>query len=853
LLHTDPQVRRQCHSRYQHVLVDEFQDTNDLQRDIVFAITGFDDDSRPPDAPKLFVVGDAKQSIYGFRNADVRVFRHTRQIFREAPGDVRALALEVAFRSTASLTGYHNWLFDHESIMGTAEKPDYEARFEPLQAYRQRHPEGSAGEVLVTACEAVKDDSGEEKRPNAEQRREWEAATLAARLRELKESGFEVVDEDSGDSRPVQWGDMALLFRATSNINLYENALRRHAIPFYTIGGIGFWTRQEVMDLLNVIRVLNNFHDDLALAGVLRSPLFGFDDNELYRVARAGDTLFEGLQAVASGQSSSEHPDAFGDTISRAEWTVAKLQRFRMLSGILPLSRLLDRITDETGYSAAMAGQFGGERRIANIRKLVDVSRGFERDGNYGLDEFVRYVETLTEAEDREGEAALGRETADLVKLLTVHKAKGLEWPVVVIPDASRDVNARHGPIVQSTQFGVCPRYEDDERGKFAIGEMIREAEFSRELAEHRRLLYVAATRARDYLVISGAIDPERSASVPQNSWMHWVLEASGYSHDTVQSGQVTKDGWTVQLRVEEPAELPQPPREKKPLVERHAAKMRAGEPLEHQSIDADLRSRVRDIAVSACNLSRISVTALAAYRDCPLQYAYGTLDDIPAENSEFGLGRLSDGAGVMQLGTFAHRVLEVLGRSGRGGLDKAIETARKAPDMYGRLSNTQIAEVRGWLVDYLTSDIYVKIVAQSSHLRSEAGITFQVSGVEIEGKVDALVESNDAGRHLIDYKTGRSGEQNRSKYVFQIGLYCEGVRRSLGELPETATLMYLTTGEPVRLEPKALAEKAVDEAQVLLDAIKNDVIKHQPGDVCNTCQYSWACRHCAAAKHRSN
>ncbi|MFO7945781.1 MAG: UvrD-helicase domain-containing protein, partial [Armatimonadota bacterium] len=390
LLHADAQVRNQCRDRYRHVLVDEFQDTNDLQRDIVFAITGFVDDSRSPDAPKLFVVGDAKQSIYGFRNADVRVFRHTREQFAEASGAVRELALEVAFRSTASLTGYHNWLFDHETIMGTAEKPDYEARFEPLQAYRDDHPGGMAGEMLVTDVEAVEDENGEEKRPNAEQRREAEAATLAARLKELRESGFEVVDEDTGESRPMQWGDIALLLRATSNINLYENALRRHEIPFYTIGGIGFWTRQEVMDLLNMIRVLNNFNDDVALAGVLRSPLFGFDDNELYRVARAGETLFEGLKTVATGEFASEYPADADETVSRVHWTVGKLERFRMLSGILPLSRLLDRIIDETGYSGAMAAQFGGERRIANIRKLVDVSRGFERDGNYGLDEFVR-------------------------------------------------------------------------------------------------------------------------------------------------------------------------------------------------------------------------------------------------------------------------------------------------------------------------------------------------------------------------------------------------------------------------------------------------------------------------------
>ncbi|MFO7945733.1 MAG: PD-(D/E)XK nuclease family protein, partial [Armatimonadota bacterium] len=486
---------------------------------------------------------------------------------------------------------------------------------------------------------------------------------------------------------------------------------------------------------------------------------------------------------------------------------------------------------------------------IANIRKLVDVSRGFERDGNYGLDEFVRYVETLTEAEDREGEAALGRESADLVKLLTVHKAKGLEWPIVVIPDASRDINARQGPIVQSTQFGVCPRYEDDDRGKFAIGEMIRRAEFDRDLAEHRRLLYVAATRARDYLIISGAVDRESPRSLPRNSWMQWVLDACGQDLDTLEAGETSEDGWMVQLRVQPPTILPQPSREKTPLVERHTAKMRAGEALQQEPIGTDLRRRVRDIRVSARNLKRISVTALATYRACPLEYALMTRDDLPGANSGWGLGRLSDSANAMQMGTFVHLVLEMLGRSGLEELEEAIETARKVPDVQGMVSGRQIEKVRGWLENYLRSDLYDKMMARASYLRSEAGVTFPVNGVEIEGKVDALVESNNNGRHVLDYKTGRPNEHNKSKYVFQIGLYCEGIRRSLGELPQTATLMYLSSNTPVSLEPATAAAEAVSEAQTLLESLKNDSFKHRPGKECHTCPYSWSCQHSVASR----
>jgi ATP-dependent helicase/nuclease subunit A len=490
-----------------------------------------------------------------------------------------------------------------------------------------------------------------------------------------------------------------------------------------------------------------------------------------------------------------------------------------------------------------MAGQFGGERRIANIRKLIDVSRGFERDGNYGLEEFVRYVETLSEAEDREGEAALGREDADVVQLLTVHRAKGLEWPVVVVPDAARDLHASHGPVVQSTDFGVCPRHEDDDAGRFAVAELIRSAELQRDLAEHRRLLYVAATRARDYLIVSAAVDPEDSRSLPRDSWIAWLLQTAGQSADSLESDTICGDGWSVQISVREPEPLPPIGGRSQTLAEVHEGRVRAGEPLEIVDVSQDLRSRIEAIRPSTEALQRVSVTDLATYSRCPREFWFKHIADLPARNDSAGLGQLEGGANAFDVGTFAHLVLEMVGRDGAGAVDDAIQAAQRAPDVRGLLSSEQIRDVCQWLQMYLDGETYDRIVKDARRLRSEVGMVCSIGGVHVQGKIDALAEFDDGVVHLIDYKTG-PGSGRDDEYRFQVGLYCEGLRASLGRYPDTARLVYLQSGQEKQFELPAVAEDAVAAAQGLIAGIRSEDFDRGSSHYCDRCSYSWACKH---------
>ncbi len=848
LLRENPDVVDKCRKRYKQIMVDEFQDTNDLQREIVYAVSGFESTNADRPGPRVFVVGDAKQSIYGFRDADVRIFRKTRKEFGEGPPSVEELVLEAGFRSTPALGGFHNWLFAHEAVMGTGDKPDYAAKFEPVEAQRSGRDDGLSGETLITDVGNADEAGNGDEEWNAESRREAEAASIARRLHDVVENGLEVAG-DNKVLRPVEYGDIALLFRAMTDINKYERALHRYGIPFYTVAGRGFWQRTEVMDLLNMVRALDNRKDSVALAGVLRSPMFGFDDNELYHVALVGNgrekrTFLERLGALGRGETELPVADT---TVAKACWAAEKLAEFRALSGTVALSVLLQRVVDETGYSAAMAAQLSGERSLANIEKLTDLARGFERDGNYTLGEFVSYVETVSEEADQEGDAPLSRAEADAVQLLTIHKAKGLEWPVVVVPDIGRGSRGSQKALVTSNDYGICARVgrDADSSAQCAIGELIRAAEARRDLAEAQRVFYVAATRAQDYLILSAAIDRNKKMSYPPESWLGWLAEACGWDLAEGVYPDIAEGSWRMKVEALEPSPLPRASTRRAPLAETHEAAVLSGQGIGEAAVERALRRQVKDAGVAPADIEALTVTSLALYRRCRLAYELEVIKGVPRMDAHWGLGQLEVGAAETVVGTFAHGVLEIIGRRGSEGLDEAMEIANRSPEIGGKLTIDQMGQVRKWVEGYLSTPTYGKISNSAERLRSEVPVSFAIEGVAIAGKVDALAEMGDEQVHLLDYKTGSPrAEHGLPAYEFQIGLYCEALRRSRGRLPVEATLVYLSADGPRDVPVQSTVQAAVEETVTLLQELRAGEFAHCTGPWCRSCPARIACQY---------
>ena len=454
------------------VLVDEFQDTNDRQRQIIYALTGFGEKGGENERANLFIVGDAKQGIYRFRGADVTVFRRIQSDVAQGGGEV--IDLDLTFRAHAPLLDLTRRLI--APLMGEADDParPYRIPFAPLTAYRPQPGEGVHAPFVEFRIGLGED---------AEAGRRAAAAALAARLHELREQ------------EKFKWEDMALLFRASTAFPVYEDALEAAGIPFVTVAGKGFYDRPEIRDLLNALAALADPADDLALAGLLRSPAFGLTDADLYR-----------LRFPSGG----DHPRPLYPSLREASnlsfaHVAEIISHLHALAGRLPVAELLKEFLDRTHYRAILKAVGGAQRLARNVDKLLaDAHRS--RLGAVG--DFLEYVQSLRDVGAREGEAPA--EVGGAVQLMTVHKAKGLEFPLVVIADAAYDHSGSGGAVHLDPALGVLLKIQTPRRGvstedarpcAWQLGAL---ADADREDAEDLRLLYVAFTRAKEKVVVSG-------------------------------------------------------------------------------------------------------------------------------------------------------------------------------------------------------------------------------------------------------------------------------------------------------------------------------------------------------------
>ena len=494
------EVRARWQSETRAVLVDEFQDTNQRQRQIVYALTGFDPTKPGAQRAELFIVGDAKQSIYKFRGADVTVFRQVQADIARAGG--LPLDLNLTFRAHKTLLDGLNALLP--SILGQSDDParPYQVPFAPLEAYRQSAVREIIHPPYIEFHIGLGDD--------AESGRQAAASALAQRLHKLSQvEGFD-------------WGQMALLFRSSTGFEYYENALEAAGIPFITIAGRGFYNRPEIRDLLNALVAIADPSDDLALAGLLRSPAIGLSDADLYYLrfpGRNGEArpIWESLAAAAAQDAA--HARAY-----------QVIHDLHTLAGRALAAEVLKGLLDLTGYRAILSTLSEGSRMQRNVDKLLADAH---RSRLVSLGEFLEYVQALRDVGLREGEAPV--EAGGAVQLMTVHKAKGLEFPLVVIADAAYQYHGGAGSLLLDDRFGLLLCLKDDQARPVAW-QLASLEDAAREQAEDKRLLYVAATRAREKLIVSGHAKATKSGQLSLRGWLRDLGQV-------IQLDQVQLDG----------------------------------------------------------------------------------------------------------------------------------------------------------------------------------------------------------------------------------------------------------------------------------------------------------------------
>ncbi|MCK6509675.1 UvrD-helicase domain-containing protein [Myxococcota bacterium] len=488
-----------------------------------------------PQSP-LFVVGDAKQSIYRFRQAQVSVFQRTASDIASLTG-ASALSLSQSFRTHGRLVAALNAMFAKIFAPIGEDYEDFEARPSALQAARElpdEHPAAKAPLDIFVVPEKV-----DEQRLSSEEVRIWEGRWIAKRIQGLVSEGFQVWDKDQRGLRAIRLGDIAILFRATTHLSLYEEELKRAGLAYQTVSGRGYYQRPEVQDMIALLSCLDHPHDDLGLAAVLRSPLFNLSDETLYRLR-----LRPAMGSTEKGQRRSFYDALFEppETDQAAEVAMAAetLKGLWGMLGRVQVWEILREALERTGYEATLAmrdRRMGGDgRQFGNLQKLMQIARA---KGGADLGAFLRRLRDLQEIEAREGEAIGEVEQSDAIQLMSIHAAKGLEFPVVILADTGRRlaINDIGRQLLHDPAFGLVCKLRDTQM------EWIRPSSYlwgewcSRRMeeAESKRLFYVACTRAADLLIVSGKVGD-------RHAWMRQVLQIWDIPVEPERSVEAAKD-----------------------------------------------------------------------------------------------------------------------------------------------------------------------------------------------------------------------------------------------------------------------------------------------------------------------
>lgn len=566
---------RSIRRRYRLLVVDEFQDTDAAQRDIAFAIAGIgergDDPAREPEEagrgepdgadgraeaettvgrgprPQLFLVGDAKQSIYRFRGADISVWNAVEETIC---GDEEPLQLTHNFRSEPAVVRLVNRVGSR--AMAERAAPLREAAPESSVEYRGLEPWRSASRAGGVEWLAV------EEGLDSEERREVEGRRVAARVRELVEGKARVVDPESGELRPCRFRDVAVIARTRSALDAAEAALREYEVPAYNTATAGLAGRQEVTDLVTVLRLLRDPSDDLRALAYLRSPFVGLRDEALARirldpVTGGGSMLGQAGRWLAAVEAGDAAPFAAPESGAVAEVETDALRRglaaireARPLVDRAPHAELLERVLGATGYRLHLLLREGAREATANLERFLAL-----------LDEYRHLsLGSFLDLWDRWGEEDLGIPQAplysgadDVVTLSTIHGAKGLEWPVVFLVSLEKGPGTSARRLTYSywsdPDLGPVLMPKKKERGPRS--ERLFRREVLEDEAEEARLLYVAATRARDRLVLVGPTGEEAGYA----GWLRVALEDAVEARDLEDrgealpgAGEADRPGW---------------------------------------------------------------------------------------------------------------------------------------------------------------------------------------------------------------------------------------------------------------------------------------------------------------------
>ena len=513
-------VALEYRQHFAEILTDEYQDSNLVQEYLLRAVSG-EEDGRY----NRFMVGDVKQSIYKFRLARPELFLEKYNTYQEGPGNCRRIDLAKNFRSRRQVVETVNDLFGRMMSEDVGGIPyDDRAALYPGAVYPEN--EDCDSELLLVE----KPDKGEEL-----DAKQAEALAIAGKIKELRGS-FRVLDRESGGLREARYSDMVILLRTNSGWDEeFKEVLEQEGIPVYIASKTGYFAASEVQELLNFLRILDNPSQDIPLFGVMRSVFGGFSEEEIARI-RSGKkdcSLYEALkEAAGDGKEAGEgtkapkgsERQAEAELCGKAAGFLRMLGEYRDCTVYLPIRELLTKVVNDFGYLDYVTALPAGSKRRANVEMLFAKASDFEKTSYFGLFHFVRYMEQLEKYDVDFGEAGQLDENADVVRIMSIHKSKGLEFPVVFVAGLGKRFNMQDAgqAMILDMDLGIGVDYVDPDRRirNKTLRRTILSAKLKEDsLAEELRVLYVALTRAREKLILTGALEGAERKWEKQKAW----------------------------------------------------------------------------------------------------------------------------------------------------------------------------------------------------------------------------------------------------------------------------------------------------------------------------------------------
>lgn len=814
------ETAKEFQNAYEEIMIDEYQDSNYVQETILRTIS-----REVVGQNNLFMVGDVKQSIYRFRLARPELFMEKFDTYETTDAPCQRIDLHKNFRSRDTVLTFTNDIFYRimKRNLGGVDYTDEAALYCGADYPAGEKEDAFDSEILLTTTQEL-----EEGTKQQISKQELEAKLIADRIRKMvgKE---EVVDEETGEFRKVRYGDIVILLRSLSEwADLFAEVLNANGIPAHTVSRTGYFSALEIRTVLNYLRILDNPRQDIPLAAVLKSPMAGLSDEQLARLRLLAEDkpyhqcvkmFLEAEEELTEKESTAD--EDMRAKLKRFSETYKKLRRQTM---DIPMHELLQKVLKETGYARYASALPAGRQRLANLHMLSEKAIAYEKTSYRGLYHFIRYIDELQKYDVDFGEAELVGENEDAVNIMSIHKSKGLEFPVCFVSGMGKSFNKQdsRSKMILHPNLGVgLDIIEEDRRIKvpaFFKKVIARQTELE-SLGEELRVLYVAFTRAKEKLIITGCIKDEEMLQqireiycgsnrkalnfkerAEAKTFLEWILPAAAASGSWDKVSYVTP--WSMledeaAHQITEHVSLRQRVQQAEEVSDTLYEKIK--EQLSYQYPHPDAIHLVTKYSVS--ELKHRAMRELAAKEEedvTPKFLEEVSTPYVPA----FMEGKAEVNQGALR-GTAMHRLMECYDFTKMPDhSDEFAENIKK--QLTGLVQMGKVSEDMQKLIRIPSVELFLKsklaprmkAAAMRDDLFREKPFVMGNHEMEeemvlIQGIIDVFWVEED-GIVLLDYKTDRvdSATRLRDMYKEQLDLYAEALER-IFRLPVKEKYLY--------------------------------------------------------------